>query len=59
MNTFKTKFIDVKLDQKEFSPTSIKAIKEIYASKFGISKNNIKALDFRKCLEALRDIQKN
>lgn len=57
MNTFKTKFIDVKLDQKEFSTTSVKAVKEIYASKFQIAKHNVKALDFRKCLNALRELQ--
>jgi hypothetical protein len=57
MITFKTKFIDVKLDQKEFSPTSIRAVKEIYASKFQIAKHNINSLDFRKCLKALRDLK--
>ncbi|MFT5602952.1 MAG: hypothetical protein ACI9N1_003214 [Flavobacteriales bacterium] len=56
MNTFKTKFIDVKLDQKEFSQTSVKAVKEIYASKFQIAKHNVKALDFRKCLSALKEL---
>jgi|TARA_R110000803_G_scaffold181109_1_gene243498 hypothetical protein len=59
MNTFKTKFIDVKLDQKEFSQTSVKAVKEIYASKFQIAKHNVKALDFRKCLSALRELKNN
>ena len=50
MNTFKTKFIDVKLDQKEFSQTSVK---------FQIAKHNVKALDFRKCLSALRELKNN
>ena len=59
MNTFKTKFIDVKLDQKEFSQTSVKAVKEIYASNFQIAKHNVKALDFRKCLSALRELKNN
>ena len=60
MNTFKTKFTDVKLDQEDFSfsPTSIKAVKEIYASKFQIAKHNVKALDFRKCLNALIELKK-
>mgnify|MGYP003649131023 CR=1 FL=1 len=42
----------------EFSPTSIKAVKEIYASKFQIAKHNVKALDFRKCLNALIELKK-
>jgi hypothetical protein len=53
MSTIKTKFIDVKLDQETFSPTSIKAIKEIYASKFQISKYDVKELDHRLCVKAL------
>ena len=58
MITFKTKFIDVKLEQKEFSQTSIKAVKEIYASEFGVAKHNIKNLDFRICLDALKESKK-
>jgi hypothetical protein len=59
MITFKTKFIDVKLDQKEFSQTSVKAVKEIYATEFGIAKQNIKNLDFRICLTALKIMKRS
>jgi hypothetical protein len=46
---FKTRFIDVDLNQKEFSPTSVRAIKEIYATKNGLGAHEIKNLDFRVC----------
>ena len=50
---FKTRFIDVDLNQKQFSPTSIRAIKEIYATKNGLGAHEIKNLDFRVCKKAL------
>jgi len=52
-STFKTRFIDVNLQQKAFSPTSVRAIKEIFAAKNGVLPHNIKSLDFQKCRKAL------
>ena len=51
---FKTKFKDVNVFQKEFSTTSVKAVKEIYAERYGVEKHNIKSLSFSKCLSKLR-----
>jgi hypothetical protein len=52
-STFKTRFIDVNLQQETYSPTSVRAIKEIFASKNGVLPHNIKSLDFQKCRKAL------
>lgn len=54
---FKTKFLDVDLWQKEFSPISVKAICEIYAEKFGVQKNNINHFHFPKYLNKLRELE--
>tara|TARA_R110002049_G_scaffold53852_3_gene150261 strand:- start:2777 stop:2971 length:195 start_codon:yes stop_codon:yes gene_type:complete len=51
---FKSRFKDVDLNQKSFSETSVKAVKEIFAEKTGMHKHNIKYLDFSKCLKGLR-----
>lgn len=54
---FVSRFIDVNLYQKSFSATSVKAVKEIYAEKMGIEKQNIKNLDFQKCIQYLRELK--
>ena len=51
---FKTKFKEVLLSQKNFSSTSVRAIKEIYAEQNGVEQKDIKALDFKKCLAFLQ-----
>lgn len=56
-NKFVSRFKDVNLYQKSFSATSVKAIKEIYAEKFNVEKQNIKSLDFSKCINALRELK--
>tara|TARA_R110002074_G_scaffold327101_1_gene497581 strand:- start:1634 stop:1873 length:240 start_codon:yes stop_codon:yes gene_type:complete len=56
-NKFVSRFKDVNLYQKAFSTTSVKAIKEIYAEKFGILKHNVKFLDFSKCKAELRKLK--
>jgi len=53
MAKFKTRFIDVNLFQDHFSPTSVRAVKEIFAAKNNVEKHNVKTLDFRKCLRSL------
>ena len=55
MSEFKTRFVDVKLDQKSFSSTSVRAVKEIYATRNKVFTHNIKNLDFQVCLKFLRD----
>jgi hypothetical protein len=54
---FKTKFKEVLLDQEKFGATSIRAIKEIYAVKFDIEEKDIRNLDFRECLKALKELE--
>ena len=56
-NKFVSRFKDVNLYQKGFSLTSIKAVREIYAEKFGVLKHNVKFLDFSKCLTELRKLK--
>ena len=56
-NKFVSRFKDVNLYQKAFSETSVKAIKEIYAQKFGVLKHNVKFLDFSKCVTELRKLK--
>ena len=56
-NKFVSRFKDVNLYQKAFSETSVKAIKEIYAQKFGVLKHNVKFLDFSKCKTELRKLK--
>ena len=56
-NKFVSRFKDVNLYQKGFSLTSIKAVREIYAEKFGVLKHNVKFLVFSKCLTELRKLK--
>ena len=56
-NKFVSRFKDVNLYQKAFSETSVKAVKEIYAQKFGVLKHNVKFLDFSKCVTELRKLK--
>ena len=52
--TFKTRFLDVNLFQDSFSPTSVSAVKEIFAAKNNVLPHNVRNLDFRKCLRSLQ-----
>ena len=57
MSNFVSRFKDVDLYQGEFSAKSVKAVKEIYAEKNGLSKRDIKELDFQKCIKYLRGVK--
>jgi len=54
---FVSRFKDVNLYKRPFSSTSVRAIKEIYAEKFGLSKLDVRGLDFQVCLDKLRKIK--
>ena len=56
---FVSRFKDVNLYKRPFSTISVRAIKEIYAEKFGLSKQDIGGLDFQVCLDKLRKIREN
>lgn len=56
---FVSRFKDVNLYKRPFSQTSVRAIKEIYAEKFGLTKQDIRGLDFQVCLDKLRKIKEN
>jgi hypothetical protein len=55
---FVSRFKDVNLYKRPFSLTSVRAVKEIYAQKFGLSKLDVRGLDFQVCLDKLRTIKK-
>ena len=56
---FVSRFKDVNLYKRPFSSTSVKAIKEIYAERFGLSRQDVRCLDFQVCLDKLRKIKEN
>ena len=55
---FVSRFKDVNLYKRPFSLTSVRAIKEIYAENVGLSKSDVKTLDFQVCLDGLRKLKK-
>tara|TARA_B100000780_G_scaffold273796_1_gene237828 strand:- start:324 stop:515 length:192 start_codon:yes stop_codon:yes gene_type:complete len=56
---FVSRFKDVNLYKRPFSLTSVRAVKEIYAEKFGLSKQDVMGLNFQVCLDKLREIKEN
>ena len=56
---FVSRFKDVNLYKRPFSSTSVRAIKEIYAEKFGLPKQDVMGLNFQVCLDKLREIKEN